>query len=420
MNVLNKTVEIHKWQLQHLQSTKRFHILVWHRKARKSFTGLLKLYKEAVSKPGVYWFVSPTFRAAKHTIWEDARMLDTVFDKEIIKKRNQTDLSLQLINDSWIYLYGADEPNYLRGPNPNGVVIDEYAEQKEEVWTQVIAPIIYMNKGWAMFAFTPKGKNHAWKLWKQNEENPDWELSFLPVSKSGLLSSKEIEIIKSSLPASAFEQEFECEFLEGEGTVFRRIYEAIKDLQPNFSAPHIFGLDLGKKIDFTVLIGIDRTTNHVDFIDRFNLIDWDLSRDRIVADLRKFPPSPVVVEANSIGDPYIENLRKFGVSIIPFITSATTKKDIINKLSIFIENKYISYPNNPTILNELSAFGYEITKNGNIKYGAPEGVHDDVVMAMALAVSQISDKPLPKSYTPTYQFNWTPQEKPFTLDPYDE
>ncbi len=419
MTTINKTIRIHKWQQQHLQSNKRFHIMVWHRKARKTFTALLKVYKEAIQRPGVYWIISPTFHAAKHTIWEDPTMLDTVFDAEVIKDKNKTDLSLRLINNSWIYLYGADNPNTLRGPNPIGVVIDEYSEQKEEVWSHVVAPIIYMKGGWVMFCFTPKGQNHSWKLWLQNKDNPEWEVSYLPASKSGLLSPQELENIKKSLPQAAYEQEFECVFLEGEGTVFRKVKEAIKNEPTDFNAPHIFGLDLGKKIDFTVLIGINRWTNHVDFMDRFNIVDWDLSRERIVADLRKFPISPVVVEANSIGDPYIENLRKAGIPVIPFITSAPSKKDIINKLSIYIENKYITLQNFPVLIDELEAFNYEITKNGNIKYGAPEGFHDDTVMALALAVSQISEKTIPKIITPSYQFDWMPTEKPFSLDPYD-
>ena len=77
---INKTVKIHKWQYQHLNSQKRFHIMVWHRKARKTFTALLKVYKEAISHPGTYWIIEPTFRAAKHTVWEDPLMLDSIFD----------------------------------------------------------------------------------------------------------------------------------------------------------------------------------------------------------------------------------------------------------------------------------------------------------------------------------------------------
>jgi hypothetical protein len=414
---INKTVNIHKWQYQHLNSKKRFHIMVWHRKARKTFTALLKIYKEAIAKPKVYWLVEPTFRAAKHTVWEDPLMLDTVFDKEIVAKKNQTDLSLQLINGAWIYLYGADEPNYLRGPNPYGVVIDEYSEQKEEVWTKVVAPIIYMNKGWVMFAFTPKGKNHSYNLYIANKDNPEWEVSHLPVSKSGLLTPQEIETIKASLPEDAFRQEFECEFLEGVGTVFRKY--TTKTEETNYSAPHIFGLDLGRKQDFTVLVGFNRYTNHLDFIDRFNVVDWDLIRQRVIADLRKFPMSPVVIEANTIGDPFIEDLRKAGISVIPFITSAPSKKNIINKLAVFLENSYITIPNDPQIIDEISAFTYELTPQGNIKYGAPEGFHDDIVMAMALAVSQMSEKTLPKQTQPKYQFDWQIEEKPFTLDPYD-
>jgi len=415
---LEKTVQIHKWQLQHLQSEKRFHMLVWHRKARKTFTALLKVFKEAIQHPDVYWIIEPVFRLAKDTIWNDPRMMDTVFDPQIVKKKNQTDLSLQLINGSWIYLYGADKPDYLRGPNPKGVVIDEFAIEKPELWNEIVAPIVYSNKGWVFFGFTPKGQNHAWKLWLQNKDNPDWECSFLPVSKSQLLTKVEIENIKKSLPESAFAQEFECEFLTGEGVVFRRVNEAIKNLEVHPEHPHIFGLDLGRKLDFTVLAGFDRTNNYMDFFDRFSIIDWDLQVQRIVHDLRRFNNPPVVVEANNMGDPIIEDLRRAGVKVIPFITSLQSKNNLIKKLSIFIENKYISYPDIPELIEELTSFGYEITKNGNTKYSAPSGCHDDYVMSVGLAVTQLSDKPIPLSFAPIYQFDWESPEKTLDLDPY--
>ncbi len=394
-------------------------MLVWHRKARKTYTGILKVFKEAILIPGVYWFIEPTFRVAKQTIWEDPRMLDSVIDPELIKKRNQTDLSLQLINDSWIYLYGADKPDYLRGPNPRGVVLDEFAVQQNEVWTKVVAPIIFSNKGWVMFCFTPKGKNHAWKLWREKQEDPEWETSLLPVSKSGLLSPKEIESIKQTLPQDAYRQEFECEFLEGEGTVFRKIRQAIRHIPTDYSAPHIFGVDLGRKMDFTVLIGINLYNNHIDVFDRWNVVDWSLTRDRIASTVKKFPYSPVVLEMNSVGDPFYEFISKTGVAIIPITTTGENKTNLINRLAIFIENQYLTYEDDPLILGELEAFGYDITPLGRIQYSAPEGLHDDIVMAMAFAVSQINEKPKAKAVSPVYQFDWQPQEKQDNLDPYE-
>lgn len=411
--------KIHKWQKQHLQSNKRFHLLVWHRKARKTYTALLKTFKEAINNRGVYWIIEPTFRLAKQTIWEDLRMLNEIFPEEVVKKRNQTDLSLQLVNGSWIYLYGADKPDYLRGPNPRGVVIDEYAVQQEDVWTKIVAPIIFSNGGWTMFCFTPKGKNHAWKLWRETEGNEKWERTYLPVSLSKLIQPDEIENIKKTLPQDAFRQEFECEFLEGEGTVFRKIRQAIKHEPVDYSAPHVFGVDLARKMDFTVVVGINLWTNHVDVFDRWNTVDWTLTRDRIASLVKKFPPSPVIMEVNSIGDPFFDFISKTGISIIPITTTGENKNNLINRLSIFIENKYITYEDDPTILGELEAFGYDITPLGRIQYSAPSGLHDDIVMALAFAVSHISEKPRPRTLPVSYQFDWQPKPQQINLDPYD-
>ena len=115
---IEKTTQIHKWQQKHLSSDKKLQVLNWHRKSRKTFTGLVKVYREALLHPNTYWIIEPTYKLAKTTVWNDPTMLFTVFDEEVIAKRNETDLSLKLINNSWIYLYGADKPDYLRGPNP--------------------------------------------------------------------------------------------------------------------------------------------------------------------------------------------------------------------------------------------------------------------------------------------------------------
>jgi hypothetical protein len=419
---IEKTTQIHKWQQKHLSSDKKLQVLNWHRKARKTFTGLLKVYREALLHPNTYWIIEPTYKLAKTTVWNDPTMLFTVFDEEVIAKRNETDLSLKLINNSWIYLYGADKPDYLRGPNPKGVIIDEYAVQKRELWEQIVAPIIFSNQGWTWFLFTPKGKNHAYQILQQAKENPDiWEFTELSVDKSGLLTKKQIEEIKKTLPMSAYQQEFECKFLEGEGVLFRKIEEAVSgELQPpKKGETYILGIDLGRKKDYTAIIGFNRYTNHLDVFDRFNIIDWSLQKQRIKEIAKQYNDALCIVEANSMGDPIIEDLRREGVNVYPFTTTAHSKKDIIEKLSIFIENKYITYPNIPELIDELSGFGYEISKLGNVRYGAPEGQHDDCVMAMALAVSQLRKEPLIKQETPKYQFDWIKPEKQIKLDPYE-
>jgi phage terminase large subunit-like protein len=106
--------------------------------------------------------------------------------------------------------------------------------------------------------------------------------------------------------------------------------------------------------------------------------------------------SQAVVDATGVGDAFVEQLGRSGANIYPFkIQSNNIKRTLIEKLSMYIENGYIKYPNIPEIIDELNSFEYEITKNNNITYNAPNGKHDDIVIAMALAIQLINPIPTP-------------------------
>ena len=356
-------------------------------------------------------------------MWEEPMMIPTVFPPEVVKDKNSSELKIETKNGSFIYLFGADRPDMLRGPNPRGVVLDECEVLKEDVWTKVLAPIIYSNGGWAWFTGTPNGLNWFHRLYFDALQKPDeWEVSYLPVTESHLLSDELIEKIKQSLPASAFDQEYLCKWVDGGRAFFRKIDEAIKGelIPPQSGIDYVFGIDLGRKQDYTVISGFNRQTNHLDFFDRFNTIDWDFQVKRIEESASRYNKAVCVVESNSMGDPIIGDLLSRGINVIPFKTTASSKKEIIEKLSLFIEQKYITFPKIEDILNELNGFGYEITAAGNVKFGAPNGLHDDCVMSMAFAVSQLRKEVLPKILPAAKLWDFDTQEdnRETLLDPY--
>jgi hypothetical protein len=84
----------------------------------------------------------------------------------LAKPPNESELRVDLINGSMIRLYGADNPDALRGPYLDGVVLDEFADMKPEVWNEVVRPMLADRQGWATFIGTPKGKNEFWRLYE--------------------------------------------------------------------------------------------------------------------------------------------------------------------------------------------------------------------------------------------------------------
>jgi phage terminase large subunit len=111
-----------------------------------------------------------------------------------------------------IRLYGADNPDALRGPYLDGVVLDEFADMKPEVWHEVVRPMLTDRRGWATFIGTPKGKNEFFRLYESAKRDPTWFHMMLKASESGIISSSELADLQREMGEDQYQQEFECSF----------------------------------------------------------------------------------------------------------------------------------------------------------------------------------------------------------------
>jgi hypothetical protein len=93
-----------------------------------------------------------------------------------------------------------------------------------------------------------------------------------------------------------------------------------------------------------------------------------------------------VVDATGVGDPIAEDLGRAGINVKPFKITNANKKELIDRLAVTIEQRLITFPNNETLVEELKSYAYDVTDSGRITFGAPNGMHDDTVISMALAV----------------------------------
>ena len=172
---------------------------------------------------GPYWHLFPTYREAKDAIWRDPHMLFGCIPEHFIEKKNEAELIVYLKNGSFIQLMGADNPDRLRGAGPLGIVLDEYDTMKADVWPTV-QPILRANGGWAWFVGTPKGKGKLYDFYNLGQSgDPEWQSWLLKASESGIIKTDELMNSRKSMSQALFNQEFECEFLEGEGSVFRSV-----------------------------------------------------------------------------------------------------------------------------------------------------------------------------------------------------
>lgn len=376
-------------QIEVLTDPTRFKVLIWHRRARKTTTAINELLKQACLIKGVYWHIFPTFTEAKNAIWIDPNMLFSVIPEQIIASKNQAELSITLRNGSIIKLMGADNPDRFRGAGPLGVVLDEYDTMKNDVWP-ILQPILRQNGGWAWFIGTPKGQQKLYNLYNLGKSgNPEWKSWLLKASTSGIIDSENLANSKATMPEALYNQEFECDFLEGEGKVFRNVRD-IMDAQPRRPIPgHLYsmGVDLAKYQDYTVITVYDRENNSQVYQDRFNKLEWPFQKEKIKTISNYYNKALVRIDATGLGDPIADDLIRMGVPVEPVQLTNLSKKELIEKTSLFIQTHQVHMIYIEDTLTEFDNFGYELSQNGNVRYNAPDGFHDDIVIAHALAIS---------------------------------
>lgn len=383
-------------QMAVIKDPTRFKVLVWHRRARKTSTAIAEILKQSQFRVGPYWLLFPTRVEANDAVWRDPNMLFRVIPERMIAKKNEQDLVVYLKNGSYIQLKGTEDEDTLRGAGPMGVVFDEYEKMNPKAWG-VVSPILRANGGWAWFIGTPLGKNHFYKTYIDGVEKLDneWNSWLLRASTSGIIPLTELEKERRNHSEDLYNAEYECRFLEGQGAVFRGVADVLKASPQDAEDGHYYvvGADLARLRDFTVLSVYDRNTNTQVYQDRFQTIDWEFQKKKIAALSKMYNNAVVCIDSTGIGDPIANDLERTGVPILPYKITNSTKKDLIEKLSIWIQQKLVSMLPLEETRREFEEFTYRLSENGLVYYGAPEGVnfHDDIVISHALAVWLLSE-----------------------------
>jgi len=318
--------------------------------------------------------------------------------KSVTKAKSEQEKRLELITGGIAELWSLEDVDAGRSRKYKRVIIDEAAKARhlQPAWEQAIRPTLTDYAGDAFFYSTPKGHNYFKTLFdKGNSDNyPDWRSWQMPTAANPYIAPAEIEAARHGLPDRVFRQEYLADFIEDGAGVFRRVMEATTAQEIDEAIDghnYVIGVDWAKSNDFTVLTVLDINAKEVVAIDRFNQIDYVIQRGRLQGLAGRFRPSAIVAERNSIGEPNIEILQRAGLPILPFTTTNASKQLIIEALVIAFENGEISIPNNPDLVGELMAYEMERRPSGAIVYNAPPGMHDDMVMSLALAWYGISN-----------------------------
>ena len=194
------------------QRKQRWSVMVAHRRAGKTVACVNDLIKAALSegKPDArYAYIAPQYNQAKDVAWMYVKRFCGVIPGA---EFNESELRADLPNGARIRLYGADNPDRLRGIYLDGVVLDEYADMRPSVWGEIVRPLLTDRQGWATFIGTPKGRNAFWSVWDQAQDNDRWFRLMLRASETGILPADELSEARAQMTAEQYEQEFECSF----------------------------------------------------------------------------------------------------------------------------------------------------------------------------------------------------------------
>ena len=301
------------------------------------------------------------------------------------------------IAESYIDFRSADRPENMEGfgydkafLNEAGIILkDEY------LWDYAIKPMFWDYPGQVVIGGTPKGKGIYFKLYNLGL-NPDNQMyhsfHFTSFDSPFKHIHEAIKADMSTMPERVIKQEILAEFLEDTGVVFMGV-QAIATAEPKepyLTHNYIIGCDLARVQDYTVLAVYDKGNNRQVYQARFNKIDWGMQKNRIAETSKHFNNAPVIIDATGLGDPIVEDLARMGIPVNPFKFTNDSKRQIIEKLSAWIQTKKIRIINLPETISELESFTYDISeRTGKTHYEAPVGIHDDIVMAHALAVWEL-------------------------------
>jgi hypothetical protein len=390
-------------QLEFMANPARFKVGVWHRKAWKTTMAINELIRWSAAVPGTYWYICPFMSQAKKVVWNEPEMLAKFLPPEIWAQRNNTELLIPFPNGSVLYILGADHPDSLRGPNPKGVVLDEYDDMRPEMWSAVIQPIMTANPdAWTWFIGTYKGRKDLFAKYNYAKDANGWHCSLLKASKSGIIPQAALEEAKNTTTKDFYLQEYECEAIEGAGSFFRRIMENVYEglIEPNITHRYQGGVDLAKYNDYSVLTAVDLCTFKVAKPERFSQIDYNLQKSRIESFYLRWGKPRIFLDSTGVGEPIFDDLTYQKIARLEsFKFTEHSRRDLLVNLQVLIEQDKIKLPNDETLLDELKSMQYVLGDMGKVKIEVPDSVHDDCIMSLALATWQFPDHPLPLKNT---------------------
>ena len=408
----NGTIQLNysprEWQEQCHKQRKRFTVLALHRRAGKTELAIMELLDKAMrctAELGLFIYLAPFLKQAKAIAW--ARLKQKVEPLRLgnLIEISEVELAVRFPhNGATVRIFGADNPDAMRGVRLDGVVIDEVAWIKPEVWHDIIQPALSDRQGWAMFIGTPHGTNLFSELFHQAGSTAGWWAARWTVYETNALDPTEVERLRQGMPDASFAREYLCDFsVAGDDQLISLadVEEAARraiGMQDLANAPRIVGVDPARFGDDRSVIAQRQGLQMLDPIVLRGIDNMTLAA-RVSSVIEDWQPDAVFIDSGA-GAGVIDRLRQLGQVVIevPFGGRAMRPNLFVNRRAEmwFELRDWIlaggAIPNIMTLKQELSTPTYWFDSAGRkaleskdeIKKRLQGGSSPDIADALAL------------------------------------
>lgn len=367
-----------------------------HRQAGKSFLCVnILLYYGINKKRSTNAMISPTLNQSRALFKE---LVNAIIDSGVVKAKNETLLTIDLINGSTIFFKSSEQRDALRGYHINGILILDEAAYLSEDMLQLVLPWRNVSKANMLVVSTPFRKDgffYRYYLLGVSKEKNTVSVDWSQFDTSALLNEEQKKVYKEILTKNQYLTEIEGEFIDGDGMVFSNILANVGSPQEGYR--YYAGIDFGtgKEGDSTS-ISIFNEYGEMVYIHYFNDLGTFEQIDVLANDLIRYKDKIVSIyaENNSIGEPLTDVLKKTlrekgNGEMIGYIEEINTtnqlKVTMVSQVQIGLEQGKIKLLNDSRLLNELAAYAATYnSKTGSVSYNAPAGLHDDTVISTML------------------------------------
>lgn len=378
--------------------TSRYIVLRFSRQCGKTVIAEILLIEFLCKRRTYNAYISPTFQLGRKVYNEITSLLEST---NIIKKANASTLTIETIYGSTLQFFSVEGYTAIRGTTINGLlVLDECAyypdilSNGEHIFGNVVMPITkaHYKTNKILLISTPCGKQGFYYDYFNRALNN--EEGIVQVTRTiyddNLVTEKQIEEIKQSIPKIAFEQEFECKFLDNALTFFTNFENCFKDNYTyDDNIKQYIGIDpSGNGSDECIVTKINEKLQ----VKQYKIKGGFDSKYTQISDIinNTYNLEGIYCEINGLGAPFFNELQKKvkRKSLLnEFNTSNSSKERILSNLATLIQQNKIQFNSEDTELySQFSTFIGTYTKNHNLKLEAKQGFHDDRIMSLAIAL----------------------------------